>query len=146
MKVEKLDHVHVYVKDLEKAIKLYEDILGEKASGFMIEQKDHVKCVIFPCGVELISSLTPDGPVARAIAAGGEGLKAISFKVTDIDKAKEDLKSKGLRMVGEVAPGKLREILFHPKDACGVMIEINQQQMPHHAYLAFHASDEEDKK
>ena len=35
MKVEGIDHIHVYVKDLEAAVKLFSDILGSHFVGPM---------------------------------------------------------------------------------------------------------------
>ena len=147
MKVERLDHVHIYVKDLDKAAKFFGDLLGSRISDPpIIETNVQVKAVLLPVGLELVESLTPDGPAARAIEAGGEGLKAISLKVTNIDEAVEEMKSKGIRHVGTVKMGKMREEQFHPKDTFGVMIELCEYDMDHSAYLACFAKEEEGKE
>lgn len=144
MKVERLDHVHIYVKDLDKAAEFFGDLLESRISDPpMIEPKDQVKAVLLPLGIELISSLTPDGPVARAIEAGGEGLKAISLKVPNIEEAIEEMKSRGIRQVGRVKIGTLQEAQFHPKDTFGVMIELCEHDLDHPAYIAFYSKEEE---
>ena len=145
MKVERLDHVHIYVKDLEKAAKFFGDLLESRVSDPpMTETKDHqIKSVLLPLGIELISSLTPDGPVGKAIEKGGEGLKAISLKVPNIDEAIEEMKSLGIRQVGRVKVGKLQEAQFHPRDTFGVMIELCEHDLDHPAYIAFYANEEE---
>ncbi len=125
MKVEKIDHVHVFVKDLDKAIAFFSDILGTKFSGPIdIEEAVNVRCYLEPMGVELVASTTPDGVVARTIEKRGEGLAAISFKVPNLDEAVAELQAKGLRLLGWVQVGNLREAQFHPKDAYGVTIEL----------------------
>ena len=146
MKVERLDHVHIYVKDLDKAAKFFGALLESRVSDPpMIEPKDGVKTVLLPVGIELISSMTPDGPVARAIEAGGEGLKAISLKVPDIEVAIEEMKSKGIRQVGRVKIGRLQEAQFHPKDTFGVMLELCEHDLDHPAYIAFYSKPDEEK-
>ena len=143
MKVEGIDHIHIYVKDLDKAAKFFGDLLESRVSDPPII--DQVKGVFLPLGIELISSLTPDGPVARAIEAGGEGLKGISLKVPNIKEAIEEMKSKGIRQVGWAKVGKLQEAQFHPKDTFGVMIELCQHDIDHPAYIAFYSKEEEEQ-
>jgi hypothetical protein len=66
----------------------------------------------------------------------GEGIVAISFKVSNLDEAVEVLQSKGLRLVGRINLGHIREAQFHPKDAHGVMIELAEYQEEHGAARA----------
>lgn len=124
MKVEKIDHIHVYVKDLKAATGLFSKIMGTRFSDPVVVEKFNLRSVLEPLGIELIESTTPDGPVARFVEKRGEGMAAISLKVPDIEAAKRDLQSLGLRVVGELVTGGLKEVQFHPADSHGVMIEL----------------------
>ena len=131
MKVERVDHLHVAVKDLEEATKFFSEILGTHFSDIIIEKTFDIKSVISPLGIELIQSISPDGVVAKSIEKKGEGLHAISLKVPDIEEAIAELQSRGMRLVGRIQLGELKEAQFHPKDAYGVMIELAEYKEQH---------------
>jgi methylmalonyl-CoA/ethylmalonyl-CoA epimerase len=135
VKVEKIDHIHILVKDLEKATKFFEDILGTKFCDPMVESGG-ASTVIDPIGLELIASNKPDSAVARTIEKRGEGLAAISLKVPDIEEAVKELQSKGLRLIVKSQSGQLKEAQFHPKDSYGVLIELCEYNLEHGALLA----------
>ncbi len=125
MRVEKIDHIHIYVKELDKAITFFSDILGTKFSDIIVDDKVfHIRSALDRLGLELVESITPDGAVARTIEKRGEGLAAISLKVPDLEEAVKELQAKGLKPISTIALGKIKEVQFHPKDACGVMIEL----------------------
>ena len=128
MKVEKLDHIHVYVKDLDQAKDFFCRILGTTFSPNIAAEDVQTRSSLSPLGVELIESTSPTGIVAEAIKRRGEGLYAISFKVPDIEEAIKELQSMGLRLVGRVEVGRIREAQFHPKDSHGVMLELCQYE------------------
>ncbi len=73
MKAEKLDHLHIYVSDLEKAIDFFERVLGTKFEILPIEELD-IRSAVCPLGIEIIAPTSPDSVVAKAIASRGEGL------------------------------------------------------------------------
>lgn len=142
MKVEKIDHIHVFVKDLDKAMAFFSDILGTQFSGPLeLGHGVHLKSYLDPLGIELIGSTAPDGVVARTLEKRGEGLAAISFKVPDLDEAVAELQAKGLKLVGLVHLGNLREAQFHPKDSYGVMIELCEYDAKQGALVAAKETD-----
>lgn len=136
MKVERIDHIHVAVKDLDKAISFFSQILGTNFSNTINVEKYTLKSVISPLGLELIESTSPEGVIAKFIERKGEGVSAISFKVPNLEEAIAELQSKGLRLVGRVEQGRLKEAQFHPKDAFGVMIELCEYEDVHGAAQA----------
>ena len=124
MKVQKIHHVSVLVKDLEKAGKLYSDLFGIEFDG-PYDQKDlDVRFISSSIGLNFASPLTPDGPTARSIERRGEGLSMLVLNVPDLDEAIADMESQGIRLVGREDRPKERVASFHPKDLCGVMIEL----------------------
>ena len=124
MKVEKISHVAIMVKDLEKAGNLYSQLFGIEFDG-PYDQKDlDVRFLSSSIGLNLASPLTPDGPTAKSLERRGEGLSMLVLNVPDLDEALGDMGSHGVRCVGREDRPKARVASFHPKDLCGVMIEL----------------------
>ncbi|MBI4285660.1 MAG: VOC family protein [Chloroflexi bacterium] len=136
MGVERLDHIHIYVKDLPGAMKLFSAILGTKFSK-VINNPEPLAFdgTLDPLGVELIAATSPTSHIAKSIEKRGEGLSAISLKVTDIEETTRKLEGLGLRVVGRLEKGGLKEVHFHPKDAYGVQIELCQYDDVHGAIV-----------
>ena len=130
MKVKHIDHIGIAVKGIEQAGKFYTDILGLKIEDVenVAEQKVNVAFIpITDSEVELLESTEPDGPVAKYINARGEGVQHIAFRVEDIDKALEELKAKGVRLIDQTprkGAGGARIAFIHPKETNGVLVEI----------------------
>jgi len=138
MKVERIDHIHIFVKDLEKSKGVFSRILGTKFCEPMVSEEWGLKSVLDPLGVELMASTSPEGFIAKTIERRGEGLAAISLKVPDIEEAIAELTAMGLRLVSRFEVGQLKEAHFHPKDAFGVMIELCEYREEHGAYRAIY--------
>ncbi len=137
MKVEKVDHFHIYVKELDKAKEFFSDVLGTKFSDTIRDEKNFgLNSVIDPLGLELIEGTRPESPITRHIEKRGEGLVAISFKVPNLDEAVEQLQAKGLRLVSRISLGHIKEAQFHPQDSYGVMIELAEYEEEHGAARA----------
>lgn len=128
--VEKVDHIGIAVKDLEKALKFYEEILGLKCEGTEVVEEQKVKVAFLPMGdteVELLESTEPNGPIAKYIEKRGEGIQHIAYRVDNIEKAIEEMKEKGIRMIDEkprYGAGGAKIAFAHPKDTYGVLIEL----------------------
>lgn len=139
MKVEKIDHIHIFVNDIEKATGFFSSLMNTKFSRILDLEELNAKSAMEPLGIELISSISLDGPVAQNIKRRGEGVAAISLKVPDIEEAISELQSRGVRLVRRVEKGRLKEAQFHPKDSFGVMIELCEYQLEPDAHIAaFH--------
>ena len=141
MKVEKVDHIHIFVKDLDKAKQFFEDILGTKFCEPM--SSGSVRIALDPLGLELIESTRPGSRVERTIEHRGEGLAAISLKVPDLEEAVKELQSKGLRLVRKGNTGQLKEAHFHPKDSYGVMLELCEYSVEHGTVIAMEKGEQD---
>ena len=124
MEVEKLDHVHIYVKDIEKAVQTFEHFLGVKFGSIYTWEKWDFRDCNAPPGLLLMQPMSPDNPAAKQIERKGEGLAAISLKVPDIEAAIAELTSKGLRLTGKVQVGNVKEAFFDSEGSLGVEIEL----------------------
>jgi methylmalonyl-CoA/ethylmalonyl-CoA epimerase len=131
MKVEKIDHVAINVKDLKKAAQFFADLLGTEFSSPAVFKELDLTSLIEPLGIELVEPLTPDGPTARTIEQRGEGLSLISLKVTNVEEAMAEMKSRGVRLVTLIDRPKMKAAIYHPKDTFGVMIELIEYQSEH---------------
>ena len=132
MELKRVDHVGIAVKNLDESVQFYES-LGFKATGYEVVAEQKVKVAFLPCGdseVELLESTEPDGPIARFIEKNGPGIQHIAIRVDDIDKALEELKEKGVRLIDQTpryGAGGARIAFVHPKATGGVLLELTQR-------------------
>ena len=124
MKIEKLDHLHFYVKDLEKTIESFQDLLGVKFSEIMNwEESGGIRDSYAPPGLNVIQP-TMNREIDKFIEHKGEGISGVSFKVSNIDEAVSELQSKGLKLITKVKAGNVTEALFAPPNHFGVILEL----------------------
>ena len=131
MKVEKIDHIAINVRDLTQAEKFFVDLFGTEFSKAAVFKELDLRSSVDPLGIELVEPLTPDGPTAKAIEHRGEGVSLVSFKVSDLQEATAEIESRGIRPVGRIDRPKLKAVVFHPKDTYGVMIELVEYKVKH---------------
>ena len=129
MKVNKIDHICIAVKDLEAAKKIWEPIFGKtKPDDSYVDELEKIKVARYwlgEIGFELMESTTPDGDVAKFVEKRGEGVMVISLNVDNTRKAMEELKGKGYPFIGGARPFRDCEFAFvHPKKVNGVLHEI----------------------
>ena len=119
-------HIHIYVRDIDKAVEFFGKLLGEEFPPVEVWESLGMKGTTSPSGVQLTASTAPGGWIDQFIEKKGEGLAGIAFKVPDIDEAIKEMEALGVRMV--LRHGKEAE--FHPKDAFGIMIQIGEDGSP----------------
>jgi methylmalonyl-CoA/ethylmalonyl-CoA epimerase len=133
MKVLKLDHIGIAVKNIEESKKLYVDILGLLHAGSETVAEQKVTTAFFPVGdteVELLESTAPDGPIGNYIEKRGEGVQHLAFRVDDLEAALAELKAKGVRLIDEkprIGAGGAKIAFLHPKSTFGVLVELSQR-------------------
>jgi len=128
MKINKIDHICIAVKNLEVARKVWEPLMGKsKPDDEYIDEPEKIKVARYylgEVGCELMESTTPDGDVAKFIERHGEGIMLISFNVDNMREAMEELKGKGYPFIGGARKFRDCEFAFlHPKAANGVLLE-----------------------
>jgi methylmalonyl-CoA epimerase len=128
--IQKIDHVGIAVSDLDEALKLYRDILGLEVE--KTEEFGGMKIAFIPIGdteFELLQPLDPDGALAKFVEKRGEGVQHIALRVDDVEKALEEFKARGLKVIDEKprpGAGGASIAFFHPKSTRGVLLEICQ--------------------
>lgn len=140
MKVERIDHIHIFVKDLDKAVTFFEDILNSSFSETRHNEELELNWRMNTLGLELLSSSSPNGIVAKFIERKGEGLAGISLKVHNIEEAVSELQSHGIRLISRYEGGILKEAQFHPKDCFGVVMELCEYTINHGSFIANEAN------
>ena len=132
MKVERIDRVYIYVKDLSKSTKFFTDLLGtEFSEPIEWKEPDAVRTAISALGIVLVEPLTPDGLVAKTIERRGEGVGFIALKVENLEEAITETSSRGIELVGKMEKGKYKAALFHPSKTYGLMLDLCEYKQEH---------------
>ena len=149
MGIKKINRIGIAVKDLDKSIDFFVNVLGAKHG--VVYRKDEtenfdlvadeipsegLKSYYLTLGelqIELMAPTDEDGNIARFIQNRGEGLMTLSFQLDDIEEGIKDLEAKGVRVVGkmldhytQLGDEKVHTpyAFIHPKDFFGIMVEL----------------------
>jgi len=129
MKLNKIDHICIAVKNLEEAKKIWEPVLGKsEPDDAYIDEPEKInvaRYMVGEVGFELMESTSPDGDVAKFIENRGEGVMLISFNVDNTRESIAELKEKDYPFIGGARPFRDCEFAFvHPKKMNGVLLEL----------------------
>ena len=130
MNISNIEHIGIAVKNLDEAIKFYEEIFGLKCYAVEEVTDQKVKTAFFQVGqtkVELLETTDPEGPIGKFIEKRGEGIHHIAFAMKGLQSSLEELRGKGIRLIDEKArkgAEGLNIAFIHPKDTQGVLIEL----------------------
>jgi len=132
--IGRLNHVAIAVPDLEQAAALYRDTLGAKVSA-PIPEPDHGVTVVFVelpnTKIELLHPLGAKSPIQGFLDKNpAGGIHHVCYEVEDILAARDRLKARGARVLGDGNPkigAHGKPVLFlHPKDFAGTLVELEQ--------------------
>ncbi|MGI6308534.1 MAG: VOC family protein [Dethiobacteria bacterium] len=129
MKLEKVDHICIAVKNLEEAERYFSRVFDLEPDDRYIEEKEKIEVVryyIGEAGLELVASTDPEGDVAKFIERNGEGVFLLSLKVPKVEEAMDELRKKGVPLTDEV-PRQWRQSKYtfiKPKAMFGVLLEL----------------------
>lgn len=132
--IGKLNHVAIAVPDLEAATRTYRDVLGASVSA-PLPQTAHGVTVVFVqldnTKIELLHPLGEKSPIAAFLEKNPSGgVHHVCYEVPDILAARDQLKAKGIRVLGNGEPkngAHDKPVLFlHPKDLNGTLVELQQ--------------------
>ncbi|MCX5805112.1 MAG: VOC family protein [Proteobacteria bacterium] len=134
MKINKLDHISIAVRNLEEARRTWEPVLGKsEPDDRYVDESENIRVArywIGEVGFELMESTTSDGPVAEWIKKNGEGVMVVSLNVNSTREATMELKAENYQFIpdqkGEVARSfrDCEFALIHPKGLNGVLTEL----------------------
>jgi methylmalonyl-CoA/ethylmalonyl-CoA epimerase len=131
--MDKIEHIGIAVKNLEKSNELFAALLGEPHYKVEEVASEGVKTSFFKSGpnkIELLEATKADSPIAKFIEKKGEGIHHIAFAVNDIKAEIKRLQKEGFTVLNETpkkgADNKLVAFL-HPKTTNGVLIELCEE-------------------
>ena len=132
--IGRLNHVAIAVRDIATAVAVYRDTLGAKVSE-KVAQPEHGVSTVFVelpnTKIELLEPLGEDSPIRKFLEKSPDGgVHHVCYEVDDIIAARDRLKAKGARVLGDGEPkigAHGKPVLFlHPKDFAGTLVELEQ--------------------
>jgi len=130
--LKKIDHIAIFVKDLDSAVKFFQETYGLLPTAY--DTVGDARLAFLPIGdtqLEIIESVTPDGMVAKHIEKNGEGIHHIAFEVEDVTSELEKVKSKGIDCIDKEPRHGAHNALIaflNPQSNYGVTIELCEHQ------------------
>lgn len=133
MQIEQMDRVVIGIRDVDGAANFLSEFLGTRFHRIQPVVRGRKRtAAISPLGIELVDILPQEK----------EGLRAVHFKVTDLEEARAEVKNRGIRIDHEVEIGHLRELLLNEEDCHGIRIGLISYDVPHGAVIAAAQEDE----
>lgn len=132
--IGRLNHVAIAVRNLEAAAAIYSGSLGARVSE-PLPQPEHGVTVVFVTlpntKIELLEPMGLNSPIAKFLERNADGgIHHVCYEVDDILAARDHLKERGARVLGDGEPrigAHGKPVLFlHPKDFCGTLVELEQ--------------------
>ena len=102
MNISHIEHIGIAVKDLQKSISFYENILGLKCYNIEEIKDQKVRTAFFKSGdtkIELLEPTDPESTIAKFIEKKGEGIHHIAFATDNIEQVLTELSEKGVRLI-----------------------------------------------
>jgi methylmalonyl-CoA epimerase len=130
MKIKRIEHVAVAVKNMQASIDLLEGAFGLKLE--YEETIGDIRLAMLPVGqtyIELLDGVKRESAIGRQIPEQGEGLFHLCFEVEDIDAALAELKQKGVKLIDEtprIGHGGSRIAFIDPGATGNMLIELAQ--------------------
>ncbi len=130
----KLEHIGIAVDDLDKAVKLFTELLESEPSPIKEVPDQKIKVVFYRrkgvAALELLAPTDENSAIGKFLNKRGPGLHHLSFAVENIERKLAELKTRGYSLIDEKprigASG--RKIAFiHPKSTSGVLIELEEK-------------------
>lgn len=127
--ITKIDHLGIAVSSLDEAVPIWEKVLGIKCERIETVPSQKVRTAFFDVGgvhIELLEPTSEDSPIAKAIAARGEGVHHVAFATDDVADQLKQAKAAGIKLINETplpGAGGKQVAFLHPKSLRGVLTE-----------------------
>ncbi len=140
MKIKRIEHIAVAVKDL----RAMRDVLENKL-GIAMEYEEHLpnhktSLAMYPVGetyIELLQSDDKDTATSKWIERNGEGLFHICLEVDDIDQAMAELRAKGMAFKQDepiIGHGNCRIAFLEESCTGNLLIELAEMPKDGHGH------------
>jgi len=132
MKIKKIDHIGIAVNTLNEALPVFEKVFNMDCNKRETVTSEGVETAFFVLGetkIELLQPITDKSALKKSLNKRGQGMHHIAIQVENIEEEMERLSREGFTLLSETpkkgANNKL-VCFIHPKDTCGVLIELCQ--------------------
>ena len=132
--IRKIDHIAVAVKDLDREIEKYRDVLGLELVGIETVPEQKVRVAVFRVGevaIELLEPVAEDSPISSFLEKRGGGIHHIALEVEDLTEEIGTLREKGVEML-DSRPRRgahgARIAFASPRYFSGVLMELTQRE------------------
>ena len=127
----RVDHIAIAVKNVEEAVKNYQNILNIDEIEIEEVPSEKVRVVMLnleDTRIELLEPTADNSPISKFLNEKGEGIHHIAITADNIEEDVARGQKKGMRFLGEIRTGSYgRKITFiHPKSLNGVLTEFCQ--------------------
>ena len=137
MKIKRLEHVAIAVRDIDATRRMLEETLGLGMEYQEELPKNHARLAMFPIGetyLELVQSTKEGTRTGEWIARHGESLYHLCFEVEDIVGALAELKAKGVRLLDEeprIGHGGALIAFLDPRSTGNILVELAEMSGEH---------------
>jgi methylmalonyl-CoA/ethylmalonyl-CoA epimerase len=131
----RIHHLGIAVESLEKAVSVFELLLGHPPDSTNEVEDQKVRVAVFQVGesrIELLEASSPDSPIARFIGKSGPGIHHLTLTVDNLQKSLDDLEQRGVRLVDRsprVGAGGESIAFLHPSSTANVLIELLEERV-----------------
>jgi methylmalonyl-CoA/ethylmalonyl-CoA epimerase len=127
----RIDHLGIAVRSIAESLDVY------RALGLEVSHREEVPTQgvvtaflrVGESRLELLEPTSLDSPVGKFLSRRGPGLHHVCLAVPDIEKALEELKAKGFRLLNPFpvpGAGGKRIAFLHPEAGHGVLLELSE--------------------
>lgn len=124
-----IDHFHGYTKDVDGLARFFKEMFGLKAITW---QRDHFGargCIVTPANsptLEFLEPTDPNGAIARLMESRNEGISVVDFRVQNFEEAIAEMESRGIKLIGRIEVGRVKQAWFESKNTFGMQIELSE--------------------
>lgn len=129
----RIHHLGIAVESIEKAIPVFELLLGRPPDTTEEVEDQKVRVAVFQVGdsrIELLEATSEDSPVAHFISKHGAGIHHLTLTVDDLQKTLGDLEQRGIKLIDSTprvgAAGESIAFL-HPSSTASVLVELLEE-------------------
>ncbi len=129
MDMEKIDHVGIAVKNLQKSINMYRS-LGMEVTNIEEVKEQKVNIAFINIGenrIELLEPTSPESTIAKFIKKKGEGIHHLAIRVKNLKKTLAEYEERGIRLIDKIPRNSahgMKIAFVHPKSVQGVLLEL----------------------
>lgn len=129
----RIHHLGIAVESLEKAVAVFELLLGRPPDSQEEVEDQKVRIAAFQVGesrIELLEASSPDSPIARFIGKRGPGIHHLTLTVDNLQTTLNELDRRGIKLVDRtprIGAGGESIAFLHPSSTANILIELLEE-------------------